>query len=301
MFQRLEPEQSSASAANAAVEALLEADSDCDERLSKVEFHRLLSRLCTTAGLTTEQGAQRLLDSLRGNSSGGMGGAMAAADAVKTVSQDGDILGLRSASQNAVPVEHARLLALFQAWDSAGDGRICFNELCQGLAKLNRAAGQVGRIAHSAACMQNAAECAAHSSQCAFAEITTKSTSSGWCCLSAGYCRASTQRRKRAGCARCAVWVCAGCCCCSGRRAVRAATRASWRQHRAGTCCLSQACWWQSPCPTAVLPLQVMIPLLPLHSCATMPGPVITCHHLLGCACCLRRQGRGPHARPAGV
>eukprot|EP00775_Hariotina_reticulata_P013202 gene13202-13333_t len=51
LFQQLAPDQSTESACNAAAEALLMADANSDERLSKREFQQLLSKLWDKAGI----------------------------------------------------------------------------------------------------------------------------------------------------------------------------------------------------------------------------------------------------------
>lgn len=181
LFRQLSPEQGERSACNAAVEALLLADRNADSALTRAEFETMLARqavavlprlplalllqnACMHTGLTPrtthlhqsscvrriadvsgmplQAAAEQLLRITREQRAAGVpqtvsGAAPAAQQLQQVAAGEAPSQPLQQQQQHA-----DKLLQLFKHWDKAGDGSICFEEICQGLAKFTHISGK---------------------------------------------------------------------------------------------------------------------------------------------------------------
>ncbi|KAF8070893.1 hypothetical protein HT031_000974 [Scenedesmus sp. PABB004] len=146
LFHALSPELGGASAANAALEALLVADANLDQKLSRKEFEALLSKVSELAGVPLLETARKLLlASTHAPAPPGEAAAAAAAPAppseaaaAAAAAQAAEAAGAGPPAANgeAPPSASRKLGALFALW-SGGAASVSFAQLCQGLAKLS--------------------------------------------------------------------------------------------------------------------------------------------------------------------
>ncbi|WIA31534.1 hypothetical protein OEZ86_002425 [Tetradesmus obliquus] len=156
LFKQLSPEQSSESAANAAVEALLLVDTDASRQLDRAEFGKLLGKVSDVAGTPLLEAAHKLHDSIQQQQPASQHHPSAAGASSQTPASKLEYnapspghpsppppaaaaaaaadMGSSKAAEAAD--DDSKLLTLFALWDKTGDGRVSLQELCQGLAKF---------------------------------------------------------------------------------------------------------------------------------------------------------------------